>query len=36
MLFGTLCGLLSAAVYTVANACLRSVAACYPIWVSAV
>jgi drug/metabolite transporter (DMT)-like permease len=36
MMFGTLCGLLSAAVYTGANACLRSVAGFDPIWVSAV
>jgi drug/metabolite transporter, DME family len=35
-LFGTLCGLFSAVGYTAANACLRSVSDCDPIWVSAV
>lgn len=34
--FGTLCGLFSAVTYTAANACLRSVSDCDPIWVSAV
>jgi len=34
--FGTLCGLFSAVGYTVANACLRAVSDCDPIWVSAV
>ncbi len=32
---GTLCGLFSAVGYTVANACLRAVSDCDPIWVSA-
>ena len=36
MAFGTLCGLLAAAGYSAANACLRAVAHCDPIWVSAV
>lgn len=36
VLIGTLCGLFSAAGYTAANICLRSVAASDPIWVSAV
>jgi drug/metabolite transporter (DMT)-like permease len=36
VLLGTLCGLFSAAGYTAANICLRSVAACDPIWVCAV
>ena len=35
-MFGTLCGLFSAVTYTAANACLRSVTDCDPIWVSAV
>jgi drug/metabolite transporter (DMT)-like permease len=34
--FGTLCGLFSAVVYTIANAFLRSVKDCDPVWVSAV
>lgn len=33
--FGTLCGLFSAVGYTAANACLRAVSDCDPIWVSA-
>ena len=33
---GTLCGLFSAVVYTCANAFLRSVSDCDPVWVSAV
>jgi drug/metabolite transporter (DMT)-like permease len=36
VVFGTLCGLFSAVGYTAANACLRSVSDCDPIWVSAV
>jgi DME family drug/metabolite transporter len=36
VVFGTLCGLLSAAVYTGANACLRAVNQLDPVWVSAV
>ncbi len=32
---GTLCGLFSAVGYTAANACLRAVSDCDPIWVSA-
>lgn len=35
-MLGTLYGLISAVAYTGANACLRSVASCDPIWVSAV
>lgn len=35
-MFGTLCGLFSAVGYTVANACLRAVSDCDPIWVSAI
>ncbi|MDX1944508.1 MAG: DMT family transporter [Pirellulaceae bacterium] len=35
-LFGTICGLLSAVIYTAANAFLRSVMHCDPVWVSAV
>jgi drug/metabolite transporter (DMT)-like permease len=35
-LFGTLCGLFSAAVYTAANAFLRAVNDCDPVWASAV
>jgi drug/metabolite transporter, DME family len=34
-LWGTLCGLFSAVGYTAANACLRAVSDCDPIWVSA-
>mgnify|MGYP006961788628 CR=1 FL=1 len=33
--WGTLCGLFSAVGYTAANACLRAVSDCDPIWVSA-
>ena len=36
VVFGTLCGLVSAAVYTGANACLRAVNHLDPVWVSAV
>lgn len=36
VVFGTFCGLLSAAVYTAANACLRAVNDLDPVWVSAV
>ena len=36
VVFGTLCGLVSAAVYTAANACLRAVHDLDPVWVSAV
>lgn len=36
VVFGTLCGLFSAAVYTAANACLRAVHDLDPVWVSAV
>lgn len=36
MFWGTAWGLFAAAGYTVANACLRAVADCHPIWVSAV
>ena len=36
VVFGTLCGLFSATVYTAANVFLRSVSHCDPIWVSAV
>ena len=36
VVFGTLCGLVSAAVYTGANACLRAVHDLDPVWVSAV
>lgn len=36
LILGTICGLLSAVVYTAANAFLRSVKDCDPVWVSAV
>lgn len=36
VVFGTLCGLGSAVIYTAANICLRSVSHSDPIWVSAV
>lgn len=36
VVLGTLCGLVSAAVYTAANACLRAVNDLDPVWVSAV
>ena len=36
LVFGTLCGLSSAIGYTAANACLRAVADCDPVWVSCV
>lgn len=36
VVFGTLCGLLSAFCYTAANTCLRAATHCDPIWVSAV
>lgn len=35
-LFGTICGLASAVIYTAANAFLRSVMHCDPVWVSAI
>jgi drug/metabolite transporter (DMT)-like permease len=34
IVFGTLCGLGSAVGYTAANACLRAVVTCDPVWVS--
>lgn len=36
LVFGTICGLVSAAVYTAANACLRALKDEDPVWVSAV
>lgn len=36
LVFGTICGLVSAVVYTCANAFLRAVSDCDPVWVSAI
>ncbi len=36
LVFGSICGLLSAVGYTAANVCLRAVSHCDPVWVSTV